>query len=64
MTVVGIHLQIVVQATPNIVAQRLRLLRELKDAQPSVNLALLADGKTIDVDPGTIRAVERCGNGC
>ena len=44
--------------------QKLCLLRELKDTQPSVNLTLLADGNTPDVHPSVIQAVERSSHRC
>ena len=57
-------LQAVAEAAPDVVSQRLGLLRKLEDAHASIGLALFADSEPINVDPRSIGAVKSGGYGC
>ena len=58
------HLQVIVKAAPDVVPKRLGLLCELKNPHAGVDLALLANGEPVDVDPRAIGTVERSSDRC
>jgi len=62
--VIATHLQVVTEATPDVVPQRLGLLCKLEDAHASIDLALFADSEPINVDPCSIGTVKSGGYGC
>src|SRR6267154_3874698 len=58
------YLQVVAEAAPDVVPQRLGLLCKLEDAHASIDLTLFTDSEPINVDPRSIGTVKSGGYGC